>query len=126
MSLSNCSFDLRPRPPETTLVAVARSGRSDFWRSSDIHSVELSAFGSTPSAISAEPPSASAGGNAVPRVVMILIESDDWQVRIAFPAYIGRTKAESRQERNMITKLKSGKLTVLALNSSNVRDLLRI
>lgn len=93
ISLSNSSFDFRPRPPETTLVAVARSGRSDLARSSDTHSVSGSTLGSTPSVISADPPSVSAAGKAVPRTVIILMLSVDWTVRAAFPAYMGRTKA---------------------------------
>lgn len=93
MIWSNCSLDFRPRPPETTLLAVARSGRSDFAKSSESHSVLISAWGSMPSAIVAEPPSASAAANAVPRMVTILTLSDDWTVRMALPAYIGRTKA---------------------------------
>lgn len=86
INLSKSSFDFRPRPPETTLVAVARSGRSDFARSSDTHSVSDSTFGSIPSVISAEPPSVSAAGKAVPRTVMTLMSSVDWTVRTAFPA----------------------------------------
>ena len=50
---SNCSLDLRPRPPETTRVAVARSGRSDLARSSEIQVVGHGALGSEPSSISA-------------------------------------------------------------------------
>ena len=47
--------------------------------------------------ISAEPPLASAAAKAVPLIVIILILSDDWTVRMAFPAYIGRTKARTNQ-----------------------------
>ena len=83
---SNSSFDFKPRPPETTLPAVAKSGLSDFVRFSETHSVELSALGSTPSSTDADPPSASAAGNAVPLIVIILISSDDSTVAIAFPA----------------------------------------
>lgn len=90
---SNCSLDLRPRPPDTTRVAATRSGRSDAVNSSEIHSVGEGAWGSTPSTISAEPSVASAGVKAVPRMVMSLMGSDDWTVRVALPAYIGRTKA---------------------------------
>lgn len=96
ISLSNCSFDLRPLPPDTTLPAVARSGRSDFARSSETHSVGDSDLGSTPSVISAEPPEISAAGKAVPRIVMILIGSEDWRVMMALPAYIGRMNAIER------------------------------
>ena len=77
MILSNSSFDFNPRPPETTLPAVARSGRSDFAKSSESHSVLFSILGSIPSDISAEPPSASAAAKAVPLTVIILILSDD-------------------------------------------------
>lgn len=93
MIWSNCSFDFRPRPPETTLLALARSGRSDLARSSETHSVWISTLGSVPSRISAELPAASAGAKAVPRTVIILIVSADCTVRMAFPAYIGRVNA---------------------------------
>ena len=46
-----------------------------------------------PSSILAEPSPISAGGKAVPRVVIIFIESEECTVRIALPAYMGRTKA---------------------------------
>ena len=52
-----------------------------------------STLGSIPLLTSAEPPSVSAAANAVPRTVIILISSLDWTVRIALPAYMGRTKA---------------------------------
>ena len=48
---------------------------------------------SVPSASSAEPFSISAAAKAVPRIVMILIGSVDWTVRMALPAYMGRTNA---------------------------------
>lgn len=83
---SNSSFDLRPLPPETTFPAVASSGRSDFAKSSDIHSVLISTLGSDPSTIEADPPSASAAAKAVPRTVTIFILSVDWTVRMALPA----------------------------------------
>lgn len=84
--LSNCSFDFRPRPPETTFDAVARSGRSDTARSSESHSVLMGSLGSVPSASSAEPSAISAAAKAVPRIVMILMGSVDWTVRMALPA----------------------------------------
>lgn len=93
MSLSNSSFDLRPRPPDTTFPAVASSGRSDLANSSETHSVGDGAFGSVPSSNDAEPPSASAGGNDVCLTVRSLIGSEDCTVKMALPAYIGRTKA---------------------------------
>ena len=102
--LSNCSFDFKPRPPETTFPAVAKSGLSDFARFSDIHSVGQAVLGSTPSVISADPSPNSAAANAVPRIVIILIASDDWTVRIAFPAYIGRTKAKSHLNRRRMVQ----------------------
>lgn len=77
ISRSNCSLDFRPRPPETTLLAVARSGRSDLARSSETHCVSDLKFGSTPSTMSAEPPSSPAAANAVPRIVTIFILSED-------------------------------------------------
>lgn len=77
MILSNSSFDFNPRPPDMTLLAVARSGRSDFAKSSESHSVLISTLGSTPSTISAEPPPTSAAAKAVPLIVIILILSDD-------------------------------------------------
>lgn len=82
----NSSLLLRPRPPETTREAVARSGRSEVARSSEIHSVRHSALGSVPSSRVALPPSAAPEGKAVPRTVMIFVESEDWTVRIALPA----------------------------------------
>lgn len=97
ISWSNCSLDFSPRPPETTLLAVARSGRSDLVRSSEIHSVTGSTLGSIPSVMSADPSSSSAAAKAVPRTVMILIWSVDWTVSSALPAYIGRTNALHHQ-----------------------------
>jgi hypothetical protein len=54
---SNSSFDFRPRPPDTTRLAEASSGRSDLVRFSETHSTELDSLGSTPSSTDAEPPS---------------------------------------------------------------------
>ena len=102
--VSNCSFDFRPLPPETTFPAVAKSGLSDFARLSDIHSVGQAALGSTPSVILADPSPNSAAANAVPRIVIILTASEDWTVSIAFPAYIGRTKAKSLLDRHRIIR----------------------
>lgn len=96
MMVSNWSFDFRPRPPETTFPAVARSGRSDLARSSESHSVSASLLGSSPVVTSAEPLPSSAAGNEVPRVVINLMGSLDSTVRSALPAYIGRIKAENR------------------------------
>lgn len=84
--LSNCSLDFRPRPPETTREAVARSGRSDFWRSSEIQVVGHGALGSVPSSIFALLEPSCAAGKAVPRIVIIFMGSVDWTVRIALPA----------------------------------------
>jgi hypothetical protein len=86
MRRSNSSLDFRPRPPDTTLVAVPRSGRSLLARSSDTHSVAQGACGSVPSLMEAEPPMVSAAGKAVLRTVMSLIESEDWTVAMALPA----------------------------------------
>lgn len=83
---SNSSFDFRPRPPETTREAVERSGRSEVARSSEIQVVGVEALGSVPSSRVPLPPSAAPDGNAVPRTVMIFVESVDWTVRIALPA----------------------------------------
>ena len=87
MSLSNSSLDFRPRPPETTLPAVASSGRSEVARSSEIHSVGEGDLGSVPSSIEAVLSSAaSEAGKEVVRTVRILIGSVDWTVRMALPA----------------------------------------
>lgn len=83
---SNSSFDFRPRPPETTFSAVARSGLSDLARSSLIHSVAQAELGSSPSEREAFPPVAAPEAKAVPRTVTILGLSLVWTVRIAFPA----------------------------------------
>lgn len=86
ISRSNSSFDLRPRPPETTFFADASSGRSDFARFSEIHSVGEGVLGSMPSSMDAEPPEVSAGANDVCRTVMSLMGSVLWTVRMALPA----------------------------------------
>ena len=67
-------------------MAVPRSGRSVFARSSDTHSVAQGACGSAPELIEAEPPAVSVGGKAVPRIVMNLMGSEDWTVAMALPA----------------------------------------
>ena len=86
MRASNCSLDFRPRPPETTRVAVARSGREDVWRSSETQVVGQGAWGSSPAVIEALLEAIEAAGKAVPRIVRILMGSEDWTVRIALPA----------------------------------------
>jgi len=94
MSRSNSSFDLRPRPPDTTRLAEASSGRSDLVRFSDSHSVVVVVdLESTPSSTLPEPDSRSVTWKAVPRTVMALVESDDSTVTMAFPAYVGLVKA---------------------------------
>lgn len=93
ISLSNSSFDLTPRPPDTTLLADARSGRSDFARSSDSHCTGHSDSGSDPCTTSAAPPSRASKGKAAALTVMTFVFSVHRTVRIAFPAYIGRIKA---------------------------------
>ena len=83
-------------------------------RSSETQVVGHGALGSTPSTTDAEPPVCSAGAKAVPRTVIILMGSEDWTVRIALPAYIGRTKAAERlaveveKQKDLMRKLRSG------------------
>ena len=83
---SNCSFDFKPRPPDTTLSAVARSGRSLLVKFSEIQVVGQGALGSMPSSIGVDADPKGAAAKAVPRIVITLIESEDWTVRIALPA----------------------------------------
>ena len=77
MYLSNCSLDFRPRPPETTRLAVARSGRSDVCRSSETQVVGQGALGSSPVVTGALLEAIGAAGKAVPRIVIILMGSED-------------------------------------------------
>jgi hypothetical protein len=89
--LSNVSLSLRPRPPDTTRLAVLRSGRDDVVRSSPTQVVGHGAFGSeeNSSTVPSEEPS-SAAGYAVPRTVINLIGSNDFIVETAFPIYLAR------------------------------------
>lgn len=96
MRASNWALDFRPRPPETTRVAVPRSGREEVCRSSETQVVGQGALGSSPGEMVALLEARGAAGKAVPRIVSILMGSEDWRVRIALPAYMGRTKAFRR------------------------------
>jgi hypothetical protein len=69
---------LRARPPATTILAEASSGRSDLITSSDVHT-HLPASKPDPGASDtvAEPPVSDAFSNAVVRTVMTCFDTQD-------------------------------------------------
>lgn len=100
--LLNVSLFLRARPPETIVLAVPRSGRSEVVNSVE-RCVVKETFPSTAGSSSTdtfEEESEVVDGNtgkAVPRTVIILsgISDPALTVAIAFPAYIGRVNVVS-------------------------------
>mmetsp|Transcript_30366 Transcript_30366/g.93731 ORF Transcript_30366/g.93731 Transcript_30366/m.93731 type:complete len:277 (-) Transcript_30366:39-869(-) len=95
MSFSKPSLFLRPRPPQTTLAAVARSGRSLFESWSSTHFDLPTAGSASPSLTAPLPPSAAARSNAVPRTVMNFTASFDVTTLTALPAYVKRLNVSS-------------------------------
>ena len=75
-----------PRPPEMMTRALVSSGRSDFDNSARTNSLRPAEPVPLTASTAAEPPSASTGGNAVPRTVMTLTLSFDCTVASALPA----------------------------------------
>ena len=100
--LSNVSLFLRARPPETIVLAVLRSGRSEVVNSVERWVVRLvfssiAGSSSMDTLFEEEEEVVDDAGKAVPRTVIILsgISDPALTVAIALPAYIGRVKVVS-------------------------------
>ena len=112
------ALSLRPRPPETTRVAVLRSGRDDVARSSPSHVVRHSAFGSeVNSSTGASKEPSSAAGYAVPLTVINIIGSDVFTVANALPSQFNLSSC---------TRIDLSHKCVLTLNLDDIGNRLNI
>ena len=90
------SPDLSPRPPETTILASVRLGRSDLVASKDTNRILVASASSvTPTCSMGAAEPGSAASNAVLRTDTTCTSSANVTVASVLPAYMGRCKLPS-------------------------------